>query len=200
MLVIGLTGNFGTGKTTVSQMLAELGATIIDADKLGHELLQLDTETYGEIAAAFGKAILKPNGEIDRNKLGKLVFADAAALSKLNRIIHPRIYELAKQRIEEYRKSGAKVIALEATLLIEEADWTPLVDLVDQVWTTTAPEAAIVRRLKSQRGLKEEQVLARLQAQMPSEEKAKRADVVIDTDCYLDELRTKVTDLWRNLL
>ena len=169
-------------------------------DKLGHELLQPDTETYGEIVAAFGKAILKPNGEIDRNKLGKLVFADAAALSKLNRIIHPRIYELAKQRIEEYRKSGAKVIVLEATLLIEEADWTPLVDLVDQVWATTAPEATIVRRLKSQRGLKEEQVLARLQAQMPSEEKAKRADVVIDTDCSLDELRTEVTDLWHNLL
>lgn len=200
MLVIGLTGNFGTGKTTVSQMLAELGATIIDADKLGHELLQPDTETYGEIVAAFGRSILKPNGDIDRNKLGKLVFADAAALSKLNRIIHPRIYELAKQRIEEYRKSGAKVIVLEATLLIEEADWTPLVDLVDQVWATTAPEATIVRRLKSQRGLKEEQVLARLQAQMPSEEKARRADVVINTDCSLDELRTKVTNLWHNLL
>jgi dephospho-CoA kinase len=200
MLVIGLTGNFGTGKTTVSQILTELGAITIDADKLGHELLQPDTETYGEIVAAFGKSILKPNREIDRNKLGKLVFADAAALSKLNRIIHPRIYELAKQRIEEYRKSGAKVIVLEATLLIEEADWTPLVDLVDQVWATTAPEVTIVRRLKSQRGLKEEQVLARLQAQMPSEEKAKRADVVINTDCSLDELRTKVTDLWHNLL
>jgi dephospho-CoA kinase len=200
MLVIGLTGNFGTGKTTVSQMLAELGATIIDADKLGHELLQPDTDTYGEIVATFGKSILKPNGEIDRNKLGKLVFADAAALNKLNRIIHPQIHELAKQRIEEYRKSGAKVIVLEATLLIEEADWTPLVDLVDQVWATTAPEAAILRRIKSQRGLKEEQVLARLQAQMPSEEKARRADVVIDTDCPLDELRTKVTELWRNLL
>jgi dephospho-CoA kinase len=200
MLVIGLTGNFGTGKTTVSQMLAELGATIIDADKLGHELLQPDTETYGEIVAALGNTILKPNGEIDRNKLGKLVFADAAALSKLNRIIHPRIYELAKQRIEEFRKSDAKVIVLEATLLIEEADWTPLVDLVDQVWATTAPEATIVKRLKSQRGLKEEQILARLQAQMSPEEKAKRADVVIDTDCHLDELRTKVTDLWHNLL
>ena len=200
MLVIGLTGNFGTGKTTVSQMLAELGTVIIDADKLGHELLQPDTETYGEIVSAFGRSVLKPNGDIDRNKLGKLVFTDAAALSKLNRIIHPRIYELAKQKIEEYRKSGAKVIVLEATLLIEEADWTPLVDLVDQVWATTAPEATIVRRLKSQRGLKEEQVLARLQAQMPSEEKAKRADVVIDTDCSLDELRTEVTDLWHNLL
>jgi dephospho-CoA kinase len=197
MLVIGLTGNFGTGKTTVSQILAELGAVIIDADKLGHGLLQPDAETYGEIVAAFGKSILKPNGEIDRNKLGKLVFADAAALSRLNRILHPRIYEIAERKVEEYRQAGIRVVVLEAALLIE-ADG--LKHLVDQVWVTTAPEATILRRLKSERGLKEEQVLARLQAQMSSEEKAKRADVVINTDCSLNELRKRVTELWHNLL
>jgi dephospho-CoA kinase len=197
MLVIGLTGNFGTGKTTVSQILAELGAVIIDADKLGHDLLQPDTETYGEILAAFGKSILKPNGEIDRNKLGKLVFADAAALNRLNQILHPRIYEIVERKVEEYRKADTRIVVLEAALLIE-ADG--LKHLVDQVWVTTAPEAAIVRRLKSQRGLKEEQILARLQAQMSSEEKAKRADVVINTDCSLDELRKRVTELWHNLL
>ena len=196
MLVIGLTGNFGTGKTTVSQMLAELGATIIDADKLGHELIQPDTETHREILAAFGSSILKPSGEIDRNKLGKLVFADAAALNKLNQIIHPRISETARQKIEEYRQAGISILVLEAALLIE-ADG--LKHLVDQVWVTAAPEATIIRRLKNERGLKEEQVLTRLQAQMPSEEKAKQADVVIDTDCSLDELRTKVTELWHNL-
>jgi len=197
MFVIGLTGNFGTGKTTVSQILAKLGAVIIDADKLGHGLLQPDAETYGEIVAAFGKSILKPNEEIDRNKLGKLVFADTAALNKLNQIIHPRICEIVKQKIEEYRQAGIRVVVLEAALLIE-ADG--LKHLVDQVWVTTAPEAAIVRRLKSQRGLKEEQILARLQAQMSSEEKAKRADVVINTDCSLDELRKRVTELRHNLL
>jgi dephospho-CoA kinase len=196
MLVIGLTGNLGTGKTTVSQMLAKLGATIIDADKLGHELLQPGTETHGEILAAFGRSILKPNGEIDRNKLGKLVFADAKALNKLNQIIHPRISEMVKQKIEEYRKADIQIVVLEAALLIE-ADG--LKHLVDQVWATTAPEATIARRLKSERGLKEEQVLARLRTQMPQEEKAKQADVVIDTDCSLDELRTRVTELWHNL-
>jgi dephospho-CoA kinase len=196
MFVIGLTGNFGTGKTTVSQILAELGAVIIDADKLGHELLQPDAETYGEIVAAFGKSILKPNGEIDRNKLGKLVFADAAALNRLNRILHPRIYEIAERKVEEYRKADTRIVVLEAALLIE-AGWMPF---VGQVWVTTAPEATIVRRLKSQRGLKKEQILARLQAQMSSEEKVKRADVVINTDCSLDELRKRVTELWHNLL
>ena len=196
MLVIGLTDNFGTGKTTVSQILAELGPVIIDADKLGHDLLQPDTETYGEILAAFGKSILKPNREIDRNKLGKLVFADATALTRLNQIMHPRMYEIAKRKIEEYLKTDTKIVVLEAALLIE-AGWTPL---VDRAWVTVAPEATIVRRLKSERGLKEEQVLARLRTQMPSEKKAKQADVVIDTDCPLDELRTKVTELWHNLL
>jgi len=197
MLVIGLTGNFGTGKTTVSKMLAKLGAAIIDADKLGHELLQPGTETHGEILAAFGKSILNPNWEIDRKKLGKLVFADTAALNKLNQIIHPRICEIVKQKIEEYRKADIQIVVLEAALLIE-ADG--LKHLVDQVWVTIAPEATIVRRLKRGRGLKEEQVLARLQAQMPSKEKVKQADVVIDTDCSLDKLRTRVTELWHNLL
>jgi dephospho-CoA kinase len=196
MLVIGLTGNFGTGKTSVSQILAELGAVIIDADKLGHDLLQPDTHTYREILAAFGKSILKPNGEIDRNKLGKLVFADAAALNRLNQIMHPRMYEITKGKIEEYLKTDTKIVVLEAALLIETG-WTPL---VDQVWITIAPEATIVRRLKSGRGLKEEQVLARLYTQMSPEEKAKQADVVINTDCPLDELRTRVTELWHNLL
>ncbi len=195
MLVIGLTGNFGTGKTTVSQMLAALGAVVIDADKLGHELLQPDTQTYKEVVAVFSKSILKPNGEIDRDRLGKLVFADATALTRLNQITHPKMYDIARDKIESYRKEGAKVVVVEAALLIE-ASWTPL---VDQVWVTVTPVATIAKRLRSARGLDEKQVLARLATQMPSEEKAKHADIVINTDCSLDELRTRVTELWHNL-
>ena len=196
MLIIGITGNFGTGKTTVSQMLAELGAVTISADELGHEFLQSGTQTHTEILAAFGKSILKPDGDIDRSKLGKLVFADAAALKKLNRIMHPRIYQVVRQKIaEEYQKSGVQVVVIEAALLIE-AGWLPL---LDQLWVTVAPEATIVKRLKSSRGLSEEQILTRLRTQMPQEEKVKRADVVIDTDCSMDELRSKVTELWHSL-
>jgi len=196
MLIIGITGNFGTGKTTVSKMLAELGAVTISADELGHEFLQPNTQTYTKILAAFGKSILKPDGEIDRSKLGRLVFADAAALKKLNQIMHPRIYEIVRQKItEESQKSGVQVVVIEAALLIE-AGWIPL---LDQLWVTIAPEATIVRRLKSSRGLSEEQVLARLHTQMPQEEKAKQANVVIDTDCPIDELRSKVSELWHRL-
>lgn len=195
MLVIGLTGNFGTGKTTVSQMLAELGAVVINADELGHELYQPDSPVYREVVAAFGEDILKSDGEIDRQRLGQIVFNDAPALARLNQITHPRIYEIARQKIEEYRRSGVKVVVLEAALLIE-AGWTPL---VDQIWVTTAPEATIVKRLTSSRGLTEQQILTRLRSQMPQEEKAKLAHVVINTDCPMDELKSKVTELWRNL-
>jgi len=195
MLVIGITGNFGTGKTTVSQMLAELGAVLINADELGHELYQPNSPAYREVVAAFGKSILKPDGEIDRHKLGQLVFDDATALTRLNQITHPRIYKIVQQKIEEYRQHGVKVVALEAALLIE-AGWTPL---VNQVWVTTAPEATIIKRLKSSRGLTEEQIQTRLRSQMPQEEKAKQADVVINTDCPMDELKAKVAELWHSL-
>jgi len=196
MLIIGITGNFGTGKTTVSQMLAELGAVTISADELGHEFLQPDTQTYTEILAAFGKSILKPDGEIDRSKLGKLVFAKAAALKKLNQIMHPRIYEKVRQKItEESQKSGVQVVVIEAALLIE-AGWIPL---LDQLWVTTAPESTIVRRLKSSRRLSEGQILTRLRNQMPQEEKVKQADVVIDTDYPIDKLRARVSELWQSL-
>jgi len=195
MFVIGITGNFGTGKTTVSRMLAELGAVLINADELGHELLQPDDQAYGKIVAAFGKSILSPNGEIDRSKLGKLVFDDNTALARLNKITHPRIYEIVKQKIEEYRQAGTRVVVLEAALLIE-AGWMPL---LNQLWVTTAPEATIVRRLKSSRGLSEEQVLARLRTQMPQEEKARQADIVINTDCSLNELKARITELWHRL-
>ncbi len=195
MIVVGLTGNFGTGKTTVCEIMAELGATTIDADKLGHELLKSHSQTYDELINAFGTGILSDGGEIDRQKLGKIAFNNSTAQKRLNQIMHPKIYGMVQEKIERYRKRGDKVVVLEAALLIE-AGWTML---VDQVWVTVAPKAAIISRLKNQRGLDDGQIVARLDKQMPSEEKIKRADVVIDTDCSLEELNAKVTELWRQL-
>jgi dephospho-CoA kinase len=195
MVVIGLTGNLGTGKTEVAQMLAELGAEVINADEVGHELLEPDTETYREVLAAFGKSILKQSGEIDRQKLGQLVFADPSALNKLNGMMHPRIHEIVKQKIEEHRQAGARVVVLEAALLIE-AGWRPF---LDQVWVTTATVSTITERLNKARGLSQEQVLERLKTQMPQKEKVKQADVVINTDCPIDQLRATVAELWNRL-
>jgi len=195
MKVIGLTGGIGSGKSTVSRFLAELGAVIIDADKVGHEALKPDTEIWRKVVAAFGTGILKPNREIDRKKLGKIVFGTPEALTRLNQIMHPPMYQLVKAQIKEYRQQGGEVVVLEAPLLIE-AGWT---SLVDEVWVTVAPEPTVVRRLKEKVGLSERESLARIRSQLSSEERVKHADVVVDTDCDLGELREKVREQWQRL-
>jgi len=195
MKVIGLTGGIGSGKSTVSKFLKELGAVIIDADKVGHEAFKSDTELWREVVAAFGRQILKPSGEIDRNKLGEMVFGNPELLSRLNQIMHPRMYALVKAQLEEYRRQGVRVVVLEAPLLLE-AGWA---SLVGEVWVTVASESTVLRRLQEQVGLSEQQSLARIRSQLPSGERIKQADVVIDTDCSLDELRTKVKELWQKL-
>ena len=192
MKVIGLTGGIGSGKSTVSQFLEELGAFIIDADKVGHEAFKPDTELWREVVAAFGRQILKPGGEIDRNKLAEMVFGNPELLSRLNQIMHPRMYALVKAQLEEYRRQGVRVVVLEAPLLLE-AGWT---SLVDEVWVTVASESTVLRRLQEQIGLSKQQSLARIRSQLSSEERIKQADVVIDTDCSLDEVKTKVNELW----
>ena len=195
MKVIGLTGGIGSGKSTVSKFLAELGAVIIDADKVGHEALKPGTEVWREVVAAFGRQILTPDGDINREKLGEIVFRNSESLSRLNQIMHPRMHDMVKAQLEGYRKQGVGVVVLEAPLLIE-ANWT---SLVDEVWVTVASESTVLRRLKEKFELSEPESLARIHSQLPSEEKVKHADVIINTDCALGELRAKVEELWQGL-
>ncbi len=193
MKVIGLTGGIGSGKSTVSRFLAELGAVIIDADRVGHEALGTSDEVRRELLATFGWQIMTPKGEVDRKKLGEIVFDDPESLARLNQIMHPRMYNMVKAGLEEYRRRG--VVVLEAPLLIE-ADWT---SLVDEVWVTVADESTVLKRVKEKFELSERECLARIRCQLPSEERVKHADVVIDTDCSLDELKAKVKELWQRL-
>ena len=195
MKVIGLTGGIGSGKSAVSQFLAELGAATIDADELGHKAFKLGTEAQREVVAAFGKQIVTANGAIDREKLGTIVFSDSEALTRLNQIMHPRIYDMVKAQLEEYRRQEAGVVVLEAPLLLE-AGWT---SLVDEVWVTIASEATVLKRLRERSGLSERESLARIHSQSPSEERVRHADVVIDTGCTLDELKAKIKKLWQKL-
>ncbi|MBI3040948.1 MAG: dephospho-CoA kinase [Chloroflexi bacterium] len=169
--VIGLTGGIGSGKSTASQCLAELGAVILDADKVGHEAFQPNTDAWHEVVAAFGRQVIAPGGEIDRKKLGEIVFSQPQSLARLNQIMHPRMYEMMKARIEEYRRQGVDVVVVEAAILIE-ANWMPL---VDEVWVTVSSETAVLERLKRQRGLAEEQTLARIHSQLATEERLKHA-------------------------
>ena len=195
MKVIGLTGGICSGKSTVSQFLAELGATIIDADKIGHEVFKPDTEVWCEVVDAFGKQVVAANGTIDRKKLGTIVFGNPEARAKLNQIMHPRIYDLVKAQLEEYRRQRLSVVILEAPLLLE-AGWT---SLVDEVWVTTASEDSVLKRLRERTGLSEAESKARIRSQLPMEERTRYADVVIDTDCDVDKLKAKVKELWRRL-
>ena len=195
MRVIGLTGGIGSGKSTVSQFLAELGAVILDADKVGHEALQPGTEPWREVVAAFSEQIVTPDGGIDRERLGKIVFENPESLSRLNRILHPWIYGMVEAQLGEYRREGADVVVLEVPLLLE-AGWT---SLVDEVWVTVAPESTVLRRLRDRTGLSKLESLARIHSQLSSEERANHAYIVIDTDCSLDELKAKVKELWEKL-
>jgi len=194
--VIGLTGGIGSGKSTVSQFLAELGAVILDADKVGHEAFKPNTKAWHEVIATFGRQIITPSGEVDRKKLGEIVFSNPESLSRLNQIMHPKMYDMMKAQIEGYRQQGVAVVVLEAAILIE-ANWT---SLADEVWVTVAPEDKVLKRLKEQRGLDEEQTLARIRSQLSAEERAQHADVIINNEGDLDEVKAKVKELWARLV
>lgn len=194
MLVIGLTGGIGTGKTQVSQILEGLGATIINADLLGHEAYLPQTETWKEVVAAFGEDILAESGEIDRRKLGGVVFSDPEALKQLNAIMHPRMYTMIEERIKGLQETGHETILVEAAVLIE-ANWTPL---MDEVWVTTSPEDQVVERLKGRNNMGEEAVRARISSQMSQEDRSKHADVVIENGGGMAELNDKIQELWKS--
>ena len=194
MRVIGLTGSIGSGKSSVAQFLSEMGAVVIDADKLGHEVFKPENPAWREVIDTFGNEILTPSNEIDRRKLGAIVFNNPERLKRLNRIMHPRILEVVKAKLEELRRQGAEVVVLEATLLIE-AGWT---SLVDEVWVTVSSKDSVVDRLK-ERGLSKAESLERILSQTTSEERAKHADVIIKNEGSLDELKTQVKQLWQRL-
>ena len=195
MKVIGLTGGIGSGKSTVAQFLAELGAVVLDADKVGHVAFKPGTEAWREVVAAFGRQILTPDGEIDRRKLGEVVFGNPEALLRLNQIMHPQIGKMVKAQLEEYRRQGVKIVVFEIPLLLE----TGGASLVGEVWVTVASESTVLRRLEERSGLSGQQSLARIRSQMSNEERVKHADEVINNDGSLDELKAKVKELWGKL-
>ena len=195
MKVIGLTGGIGTGKSTVAGFLRELGAAYMDLDRTGHEVYRQGTAAYKQLILAFGNGILDDSRKIDRAKLGAIVFNDRKALQKLNGIIHPAIDAVVKERLAGFKKAGVKVAVMEAAAMLEsERTW-----LVDEVWITMAPVTAVLERLRKRSGYSEEEALSRICSQMSDEERRRRADVIIETDCSLEELRQRVAREWEKL-
>ena len=192
MFVIGLTGGIGTGKSQVAKILEDLGAAAINADLLGHEAYLPNTVTWQKIVDTFGKEVLSPGGEVDRKKLGGVVFGDPGQLERLNAIMFPRIYQMIEERIAGLDRDGRNTVVVEAALFLE-AKWDPL---AAEIWVTVSSEDAVVERLKSRNNFTEEAIKARIASQMPQDERVARADVVIDNDSGMDELRRRVEQLF----
>jgi dephospho-CoA kinase len=194
MIVVGLTGGIGTGKSEVARILQELGAVIINADQVGHEAYTPHAEPWQAVVDAFGEDILQPNGEIDRRALGGIVFADPEQLALLNQIMHPRMARMVAQQIEQYRGESESVVVVEAAVLFE-AGWDTL---VDEVWTTESPVEIVIARLEARNGLSEEEVRKRINSQMSAEERSSRATVVVENAGDLSTLESTVKAFWDN--
>lgn len=193
MLTIGVTGGIGSGKSAVSKMLAELGAPIIDADKVAQSTYAPGGPAYDAVIATFGTEIVAPDRTIDRRKLGPIVFADPAILAKLTAIVWPKTFDRMKEMVRELRAGGErKPIVIEAAVLIE-ANWIPL---FDEIWLVTASRERVIERVERDRGMKPEQTEARIRVQLPDEERMRYASVVIRNDGTLEELRAEVRRVW----
>jgi dephospho-CoA kinase len=195
--IIGLTGGIGSGKSTVAAMLAELGARVIDADRIGHEVYRPGSDGFARVVAAFGPGVVAADGTIDRRALGAIVFSDAAARERLNALVHPLIAGEIGRRIVAARREGFRgPIVLEAAILLE-AGWQ---SLVDRVWVVATRREHAIARVVAARGLTAPEVERRLDAQIPDAERRRRADLVIENDGSLAELRAQVEGAWRTLV
>ena len=195
MRVIGLTGGIASGKTLVSQQLAERGAVVIDADKVGHQAYRKGTETHRAVVEAFGPTLVAPDGEIDRRALGARVFAEPEARRRLEEIVWPAMRAMMEEQLAKLRGEGVAVAVLEAALLIE-ADWLPL---VDEVWLVLVSPETARQRLIDRNGLTEEQAEQRLQSQLTNDERRPYATLVIENDGSREELGRAVGEAWSKL-
>ncbi|SRR5712691_2534053 len=192
MKVLGLTGGIGSGKSMVASMFAQLGADVIDADQLARDVVEPGQPALVEIATAFGRDVLLPDGRLDRGKVGRIIFADPVARGKLNAITHPRIRERIDAEIAA-RGSRPGVLVVDIPLLYEN-DRTRTVETVIVVWIDSKTQ---LRRLNERDGLTEEEARQRIAAQMPLDEKRARADVVIDNSGSRESTRRQVEAIYR---
>ena len=187
--IIGLTGNIATGKSAVSEMLDRLGAEAIDADALVHQLMERDTPVWQAVVREFSESILCSDGSINRKKLAGIVFADEAALRRLEALVHPAVIARTAELIQS---SQEPVVVVEAIKLIEAG----MDKTCDALWVVTCSKEQQLARLVEQRGLTEEEARQRIEAQPPQEAKLALADVVIDNSGSLDETWQQVKREW----
>jgi dephospho-CoA kinase len=194
MLLVGLTGGIGSGKSTVAQLLERRGAVVFDADALARKAVEPGTPGHDAVVERFGANVLAPGGELDREALASIVFADPAARRDLEAIVHPEVRRLFAEGCKAYGDTD-RVVVFSAPLLVETGMHTAFEVLV---LVSTSVETQIERLLRG-RAMSEEQVRARIDAQAPLEEKTAIADVIVDNEGDLDELELQVDSLWDQL-
>ena len=195
MRSIGLTGGIASGKSTVSAILAELGATVIDADAVGHQLYAPGSEIARRVAAAFGAEVVASDGTIVRHALGARVFDHPDQLKRLTDIVWPALWARLEDELRRLANQGADVVVLEAAVLLE-AGWH---DLVDEIWVTSVPPALARKRVMARDGWSAAEADRRLRSQFGNAEREARADLVLRTDRPRDALRAQVEEAWRAL-
>ncbi|TDC08005.1 dephospho-CoA kinase [Nonomuraea longispora] len=193
MLTTGLTGGIGSGKSEVSRRLAARGAMVIDADKIAREVVEPGTPGLAKVVATFGDEVLHPDGSLDRQRLGSVVFNDAERLAELNAIVHP----LVGERVEELRRQAPDdaIVVYDVPLLVENN----LASMYDVVIVVDAADEVRVRRLAEHRGMPEADARARIAAQASREERLAAADIVVPNEGSLDELDARVAEVWDEL-
>jgi dephospho-CoA kinase len=194
MLLVGLTGGIGTGKSTVARMLEKRGAVVFDADALARQAVAPGTPGFDEVVERFGPNVMAPGGGLDREALASIVFADQAARRDLEGIVHPEVRRMFAEGCEEYRDSD-RVVVFSAPLLVETGMHTAF----DLLIVVSAPVATQIERLMRDRGMPERDVQARIDAQLPLEAKEEVADVIVHNEGTLDDLEAQVDRVWWDL-
>jgi dephospho-CoA kinase len=196
MVVIGITGNIGSGKTTVAKLFARCGARIIDADRIAHRLIKPQTRVWGKIVQSFGREILIPTERINHKRLARVAFANARNWRLLCNIVHPSVIKVIKKEIQQARSTGKKVVVLDAALLIESG----LDRLVDKTVVVKAELNQQIKRAKKNLSLSTLEIKKRIRFQFPLREKLKRADFIIDNRKGLAFTERQVEGVWKKII
>jgi len=195
-IVIGLTGGIASGKSTAAAQLRQLGAIVLDADRIGHRVYEPGTPGFQKVVNEFGHDLVAPDGTIDRKVLGGKVFGKPEFMQRLTDIVWPEIRRLAAAEIKQLKKQEPdRTIVLEAAVLIE-ANWT---DIVDEVWVVSVKPETAIERLRQRNGFTEEQAKARLASQLSNREREAHADVKIDNSETLEKFEARVERAWKAL-
>jgi len=195
MLLIGLTGNIASGKSTVARLLSERGATIIDADVLARRVVEPGMPAFDEIVRRWGQEVVAPDGSLDRDALRRLVFSHHEQLEELNTIVHPEVAAYRDRLVDEARQRGDRLVVQDIPLLFERG----LVDQFDRIILVDAPRPVRLERLMRERRLSETDAMDMITAQMPAELKRARADYLIENVGTVRELEERVSEMWQSL-